>query len=167
MFSIVRSPSMGSSFNNKQPQQQQSQQQQSQPQQSQPQKQNMGILDTIFQIESSGGTDPARLKPNSEGALGSYQLKPGAIEDLQRVYSSKYGGKTFEEIALDDKLARNAAEDYLAIISMHLANNNIAPTTGALLAGYHSGMGNVVKGNIGEKGLDYLSKARALMGDFI
>ena len=123
---------------------------------------NDQLLDMIFQLESSSGTDPKRLVENEEGALGSYQLKRGAIKDIQRVYKSKWAGKSFRDIALDDDLARQAANDYLSVIRMHLQNNRVAPTLPALLAGYHSGMGNTVAGNIGTKGLDYLSKANAL-----
>jgi len=124
---------------------------------------NDKLLDSIWQVESSKGTNPARLEPNASGALGDYQLKPEAVQDIRRVFPSKYSDKSFEEIALDPVMARGAANDYLSVIQMHLRNKNIAPTLEALSTGYHSGMGNVARGTIGPKGLDYWTKIQALM----
>jgi len=124
---------------------------------------NDKLLDSIWQVESSKGTNPKRLEPNEAGALGDYQLKPGAVQDVRRVYPSKYADKSFEEIALDPITSREAANDYLSIIQMHLRNKNIAPTLEALSTGYHSGMGNVARGTIGPKGLNYWTRIQALM----
>jgi len=132
------------------------------------------ILDYIYDLESSRGTDPKRLVPNEEGALGSYQIRPGAFSDIQRNYKSKWADKDFETVALDDTQAREAANDYLKVIAQHYINQGLAPTFDALLAGYHGGMGTVagVKAKnqaprtVGPKTGDYLNKAhrlRALM----
>ena len=122
------------------------------------------ILDIIFELESTSGTNKKAYVPNEEGALGGYQLKPGAFEDIQRVFPERWAKQKFNAVAKNDVLAREAASDYLQVIKMHYGNNNLAPTVEALLAGYHSGMGNVVKGNIGEKGLEYIEKANILRG---
>ena len=134
-------------------------------QMTQPVQQGMtNILDIIFELESTSGTNKKAYTPNEEGALGGYQLKPGAFLDIKRVFKSKWADKGFESVAKNDILAREAASDYLKVIKMEYSRFNLAPTMEALLAGYHSGMGNVLKGNIGQKGLDYVAKANVLRG---
>ena len=131
----------------------------------QPVQQGMtNILDIIFELESSSGANKKAYTPNNVGALGGYQLRPDAFKDIQRVFPEKWAKKSFKTVAKNDLIARKAASDYVNVIQMHLSNNNIAPTMDALLAGYHSGMGNVVKGNIGKEGLNYLKKASVLRG---
>lgn len=122
------------------------------------------ILDIIFELESSSGTSKKAYTPNKEGALGGYQLKPGAFLDIQRVFPERWAKKKFGTVAKNDMLAREAAGDYIKVIGMEFSRFNLAPTMEALLAGYHSGMGNVLKGNIGQKGLDYVAKANVLRG---
>ena len=120
-------------------------------------------LDTIFQLESSAGTDPKRLKPNKYGALGSYQLTPPAFEDLQTNFPEKYKDKKFDEVALDDNQARDAAGDYVSLIRKRLVKKNIAPTRNAILAGYHSGVGNLGVGKRpGPEEIKYINKADEL-----
>ena len=123
----------------------------------------LNILDTIYELESSAGTNKAAYKENTQGALGGYQLKRGAIKDIQRVFPSKWKGKSFTDITMKDDVAREAASDYLKVISMHLINKGMTPTMDALLASYHSGMGTVGKGRgLGEEGIEYLEKAKRL-----
>lgn len=122
------------------------------------------ILNLIYELESSSGKNKKAYTPNEVGALGGYQLTPGAFQDLQGTFGKKWVGKDFNKVAINDNLAREAAADYLKIISAHLVNNGMAPTRDALLIGYHSGMGNAAKGNIGPRGMQYLSRAKALGG---
>jgi len=129
---------------------------------------DINILDMIHYLESRYGKDKSAYKPNPKsGALGPYQLKRGAWEDIQRVFPDKWKGLKFEEALIDDNLAREAASDYLKVISMHFRNFNIPITTASLLAGYKAGMGTVVKGEgMNEEGIKYLEDARNEFGYF-
>jgi len=122
------------------------------------------ILDLIHQLESSGGKDKRAKVSNWAGALGEYQLTPVAFKDLQDKLPEKWRGYTFAEVALDSKLAREAAGDYVNLITNYLLNYGIAPTRDAVLAAYHSGAKTVAKGKLGPEGLRYLERARALTG---
>ena len=126
--------------------------------------QPVSILDLIYELESSSGKNPKAYKPNEYGALGGYQLRPGAFADLRRAHPKKWGAQKFENVAMNDGLARQAANDYIQLISQYLVQQNVVPTRDALLAGYHSGMGNTARGTIGPKGMKYLSRTKALAG---
>jgi len=121
------------------------------------------ILDTIMDLESSGGTNPAALKQNSAGALGNYGMTPGKYEDVQRIFKDKWKGKDFKTVALDPKLSREAARDGLRVGALNLASLGVAPTANAVILEYHTGVGNVAKGNIGPLGKKYINDARRLL----
>lgn len=125
---------------------------------------DMDILDVIFNLESSAGTNKRAYKSNKYGALGGYQIRPDAYKDVQRVFKSKWEGKDFNSVGMSNELSREAASDYLKVISMFYKNNKIPITEDNLLLGYHSGMGNVAKGNIGKDGVGYIAKAHKLRG---
>ena len=127
---------------------------------------NADILNLVYALESSSGNNKNAYKENKDGALGGYQILRSTYEgDLQRRFPDKWGKLSFEEAMSDDNIAREAANDYLGIISDYLLRKGMAPTTDALLASYHSGMGNVAKGKpLGKRGREYLEKSRILGG---
>jgi soluble lytic murein transglycosylase-like protein len=121
------------------------------------------LTDVIYQLESSGGKNKRAYKSNKYGALGGYQLTPGAYTEIQRYNPKVWGDQPFEQVALNDTTANQAASDYLFILAKQLENSGITPTNENLLAAYHSGVGNVKKG-LGPLGRRYVSDARALAG---
>jgi hypothetical protein len=125
---------------------------------------NTNILDLIYELESSSGKNKKAYVENSVGALGGYQVTRKAYIDLQNLPKSRWKGIPFERAMMNDNIARQAAQDYLGIIHNHLVSNKVAPTRDALLAAYHSGMGNAVKGKLGPQGHQYLARAKALAG---
>lgn len=119
------------------------------------------LTNTIYQLESSAGKNKKAYTPNQYGALGGFQITPGAYEMVQR-FNPEWKGQSFSTVAKDDNLARKAATDYLMVLSRELERLNIPLTNTNLLAAYHSGPGNV--NSLGPYGQDYVSKARALAG---
>lgn len=121
------------------------------------------ILDLIYALESSSGKNKAAYKPNSYGALGGYQIRPGAFEDIKRI-NPQWRDMSFEDVAMDDDLSRQAANDYMKVIQLHLVSQGIAPTMEALLSSYHGGMGNTARGTTGPNTQEYVSRARVMRG---
>lgn len=120
-------------------------------------------LDLIYALESSQGRNKQAYTQDKYGALGAYQLQPPAYLDVQRHFPDKWGKLSFKEVAMNDKLSRQAAGDYLTIISEYLASKGVAPTREALLAGYQAGMGNVVRGKAtGPRTMQYLKRAESI-----
>lgn len=122
-----------------------------------------GVIDVIHQLESSGGKDKSAGQENKEGAKGEYQIRRGAFQDVQKALPKKWNGYTWEEITGDSRLSRQAASDYLNIISNYYKSKGVQPTVDHLLLGYNQGMGNVVKGKIGKAGIEYVRRAHELM----
>lgn len=104
------------------------------------------ILDAIEFIESGGNPEAINKRTGAAGAyqiLDSTALNPG------------YGVTPISlEDRFDKKKSRKFAKEYLEGIAK--ANPNF--TTDQLIQSYHSGAGNVAKGNIGPEGKNYLTK---------
>ncbi len=96
-------------------------------------------LDYVRDIESSGGTDPRRLRPNRAGALGDYQITKIAFKDLQLHMPDKYANKSFEEVVLNPEIAREAARDYFLVLEGYLTTWGIPVTQEHLVAAYNMG----------------------------
>lgn len=123
---------------------------------------NRNLLDSIFMLESSEGRNKRAYRTNSVGALGGYQLTPAAFAEIQKL-KPQWKGQRFDVVARNDALAREAASDYLFVLTKQLENKGIPLNNANLLAAYHSGAGNVRKG-LGPYGRKYVSDARALAG---
>lgn len=121
------------------------------------------LTDNIYQLESSSGQNRDAYIPNSVGALGGYQLTPNAFKDVQTYNPKVWGKMRFNDVATNDALAREAASEYLGILSRQLEALNVPLDNTNLMAAYHSGAGNVKKG-LGPQGLLYQTRARALAG---
>ena len=122
---------------------------------------NNNILNAISFIESSNNTNPARLVENEDGALGKFQIKKDMFTDVKKHFPDTRN-LTFKEAALGTR-RREIASKALEVTSMNLASEGMAPTRDALITAYHSGAGNVSRGNIGKKGKKYLKDINALL----
>lgn len=122
------------------------------------------LLDIIYQLESSAGQNRRAYKPNKYGALGGYQLTPGAYQEVQKWLPEVWRGKSFNEVATNDKLAREAASQYTDVLNQQLLAKKANVTNAMILAAYHSGAGNAARNTLGPYGRDYVAKARALAG---
>jgi len=123
------------------------------------------LLDAIYSLESSSGKNRKAYRPNSEGALGGYQLTPIGWKDLQNNFPSTWGKLEFSKVALDDKVARKAASDLLSVNAGYLRHYGVPPTEDSLLAAYHSGAQNVATKNLGPKGLAYIQNGLAKLSE--
>lgn len=119
-------------------------------------------LNVIYELESSSGRNRKAYTPNQYGAVGGYQLTPAAFTDVQRFKPSVWGKMKFNDVAVNDALAREAARDYIDVLGRQLRALDIVPTVDNLLAAYHSGAGNV--GRLGPEGRNYVARSRALAG---
>ena len=115
---------------------------------------NNKILDILSFLESSNNTNPKRLKENSDGALGEFQLTRGLFTDIKRDFP-EHRNVEFEDAALGPD-RRKFAQLGLMSTGNNLASVGVAPTTDAVIQAYHSGPGNVASGNIGKDGKKYL-----------
>lgn len=71
------------------------------------------LIASTMRKESSSGTDPRMLKPNSAGALGIAQLRPIAVKDLADHGYKKADGTPFTEAdRLNDAASIDAAAAY-------------------------------------------------------
>ena len=121
------------------------------------------VLDTIHQLESSGGKDKSASVINKEGAKGDFQIHRGAFKDVQRALPKKWGEYKWDEVTGDSRLSRSAAGDYLNVISNYFKSKGVAPTVDHLLLGYNQGMGITAGGKITKAGMRYLQRAHELM----
>jgi hypothetical protein len=121
------------------------------------------ILDIIYQLESNGGTNKEAYKENKFGAMGGYQIRRSTYNEIKKMNPDKWGRLSFEQVAADDNLSRQAAGDYVNWIQNFYTSRNIPTSIETTLLGYHSGVGNVVKGKIGKEGVNYVKKAREIM----
>lgn len=121
------------------------------------------LTDVIYQLESSAGKNKKAYVPNQYGALGGFQLTPGAYVEIQKL-DPRWRNMSFKDVAVNDSLAREAASDYLTVLFKQLEAAKAPLTNTNLLAAYHSGARNVARGTLGPYGRDYVSRARALAG---
>jgi len=124
---------------------------------------NAPILDVIYALESSSGTNKKAYVENEVGALGGYQIRRSTYKDIQRINKDRWGKIDFETVAGDDRLSRLAANDYVNWIEKYYTDRDISPSVENILLGYHSGVGNVRKGNIGKEGKNYIKRAHDIM----
>lgn len=128
------------------------------------------LLDLIFEIESSGGRDKSAYVPNPKsGALGGYQMKVAAFQDIQKLYPKKWKGKSFKDTMLNDTTAREASKDYLQFLELDLANTyKIAPTRETMLAAYNQGAKGISTGDKDtlSKAHDYVTKANNIKSKY-
>ena len=122
-----------------------------------------GLLDVIYELESSKGQNKKAYKPNSVGALGGYQITPLTFTDLQQALPSVWGKVPFGAVLKDD-VGRRAASDILSLKLQRLNRLGIMPSEDNLLLAYHSGEGNVAKGTIGPIGKRYVERGLKLLG---
>ena len=119
------------------------------------------LLDAISFVESSSGTNPARLIKNGVGALGEYQIREEMFTDIQKHFPETRN-MSFEDAALGNN-RRDIAKKALEVTAMNLSSEGVAPTHEAVVTAYHTGAGNVAKGNVGDKGKRYFKDVTSFL----
>ena len=108
------------------------------------------LLDAIMQVESGGDTNAV----SPVGASGPYQIMEATA------LNPGYGVKPISsQDRFNPEISRSFAKEYLEGIAKANPNFN----TDQLLQAYHSGVGNVKKGNIGPVGAEYPNKVNEAM----
>jgi len=107
----------------------------------------------LAQEESSGGTNEKARTPNSDGALGTYQITPALYADIQKAFP-EFKNVSFERAALEEGLDRQVASAGTKVVQRQIAGIGIAPTPALIATVWHQGIGNVNK-----------AKKKALAGD--
>ena len=116
------------------------------------------LLDSIHELESSSGRNPAAYKEDKWGSYGEYRIRRETYKDLQKAFPAKYGKLPFIKAMDNPAIARNAARDYLGIMKNYMNQNGVLPSAGMLLAGYNGGMGNVVRGTLTPEAITYANR---------
>lgn len=124
----------------------------------------MDPLKAIMQLESSGGTNKAADTPNSYGALGDYQITPSFYKDVQKMNPDQFEDIPFQKAATDPNISREVVDHGLDMIAKQLKSMKVDPNLDNVILAYHSGIGNVKKGNIGPQGKKYLEDFKNLTG---
>jgi len=121
------------------------------------------LLDAISAVESSSDTNPARLKKNSQGALGEYQIKEDMFTEVKKFYPDTRD-LSFEDAALGPR-RREIAKKALDVASRQMASKGFVPTRDDVLAVYNIGIGNYMSGKKLDAAKRYLKKIKTQLGE--
>ncbi len=103
---------------------------------------NPKLLSALIMVESSN--NPKAFNRHTK-ARGLTQITPIAWKELVRHHGSKYRDLSCKTDLYDPAIARQAGEDYLYIIQVHLKAKNIPVTLDNVLAAYVWGHDNLKK----------------------
>ena len=114
------------------------------------------LLNAVAFIESGNDSRAVGDVKLANPAIGAFQMRRPAFEDVQRL-RSKYRKRWFEELADDPAFQREMARNYLEVLHQDYGLN----TLDDILAGYNAGPTAVRKGRIPESTRHYIKKVRA------
>lgn len=101
---------------------------------------NPKLLSALIMVESSNNP---RAYNRYTKARGLTQITPIAWKELVRHHGAKYKNLSCKKDLFDPAIARQAGEDYLYIIQLHLKAKNIPVTLDNVLAAYVWGHDNL------------------------
>jgi soluble lytic murein transglycosylase-like protein len=101
---------------------------------------NPKLLNALIMVESSN--NPKAMNRYTK-ARGLTQITPIAWKELVRHHGSKYKALTYKKDIFTPEVARQAGEDYLYIIQLHLKAKKIPVTLDNVLAAYVWGHDNL------------------------
>lgn len=122
----------------------------------------MDLLSALIQIESAG--NPLAFNKGS-GARGLTQITPIAWKDLEQKKPNIYGKLDYEKDIFKPEVAKQAAKDYISIISGYLKHFNLPVTTQNILWAYNAGIGKVRKNIMPQETQDYIKNITALLNN--
>jgi soluble lytic murein transglycosylase-like protein len=120
----------------------------------------MDLLSALIQIESSGNPNAFN---KATGARGLTQVTPIAWKDLQNHNPKTYGKLNYEKDIFKPEIAKQAANDYIKIITGYLKHYNLPTTTQNILWAYNAGIGNVRKNVMPEETRNYIKNITSLL----
>jgi hypothetical protein len=103
---------------------------------------NPKLLNALITVESSN--NPRAFNHHTK-ARGLTQITPIAWKELSKHYRSKYKDYYYKEDIFNPDIARQAGEDYLYLIQIHLKAKGIPVTLDNVLASYVWGHENLKK----------------------
>lgn len=103
---------------------------------------NPKLLNALIIVESSNNPKAFNRRTKARGLT---QITPIAWKELIKHHSAKYKNLSYKKDLFDPAVARQAGEDYLYIIQLHLKAKNIPVTLDNVLAAYVWGHNNLKK----------------------
>ena len=119
---------------------------------------NDGLLDAIAQVESGNNPEAQGDLELANPALGAFQMRLPAYQDVQRLYPKEFGHLEFGKAMQDPALQRQAARRYLEILEGPYGLTDLP----SLIAGYNAGP-SVKKRGI--RNPDYVAKVQAALAN--
>ncbi len=103
---------------------------------------NPKLLDALIMVESSNNPKAFNRRTKARGLT---QITPIAWKELKKQFRTKYKNVNYKTDIYEPRIARQAGEDYLYVIQLHLKAKGIPVTLDNVLASYVWGHQNLKK----------------------
>lgn len=116
------------------------------------------LLDAIAQVESGNNPKARGDLGLRHPAMGAFQMRQPAYQDVQRFYPQEFGQVPFERAMAQPTLQRQAARRYLEALQQRYGLKGLE----AVIAGYNAGPSVRTKGI---RNPDYVRKVKQRLGN--